>query len=311
MLKNKESSEAQNPPMFIEKEKVEKTMVYSDMLYREIALRTNSMAYYDRVITSGVRGGNSNLKNLLKHPYVYNADMDVTDRYIKYFNEEFESDLNYKLHKVYMDIEVDLMPNGFKDKGYIGFPDEDIAPCPINIISMFDEKSMNQYVFICRNSSNLEMIKFEKNLEAEINKTKSFILERNGILINDIIVKFYNSEEETIEGFFKKIHEINPDICGSWNQGFDVKTLQNRLRYLYDKKRELKEKGIRGYDQMLMTVCDDKYMYVKDKNGNEIYLSPKAYYKQNKGKPIVDRMDEFTVLDGIVWLDHLVEIKYC
>ena len=77
--------------------------------------------------------------------------MDVSDRYIKYFNEEFDSDLNYKLHKVYMDIEVDLMPNGFKDKGYIGFPDEDIAPCPVNIISLFDEKSMIEYAFILRN----------------------------------------------------------------------------------------------------------------------------------------------------------------
>ena len=53
ILKDKEGTDAQNPPMFIEKDKVEKVMVYSDMLYREIALRTDSMAYYDRVAMSG------------------------------------------------------------------------------------------------------------------------------------------------------------------------------------------------------------------------------------------------------------------
>ena len=110
VIKDKESKEAITPPMFIPSEKVEKVTTYSDMLYREIALRTGAMAYYDRVITSG-RSSVSNLKNLLKHNYIYDADMDVTDRYIKNFMDEFEPDINYKLHKVYMDIEVDLRPN--------------------------------------------------------------------------------------------------------------------------------------------------------------------------------------------------------
>ena len=40
ILKDKTSDEAINPPMFIQRDKVDKIMVYSDMLYREIALRT-------------------------------------------------------------------------------------------------------------------------------------------------------------------------------------------------------------------------------------------------------------------------------
>lgn len=100
--------------MFIQKEKVDKIMVYSDMMFREIALRTDSMSFYDRVITNyPVKRQASNLKNLLKHNYIYDADMDISDRYIKYFNEEYESDKNYKLHKVMYDIEVDLMSKGF------------------------------------------------------------------------------------------------------------------------------------------------------------------------------------------------------
>ena len=108
ILKDKNSPEAEAPPMFIEREKVDQVLCYSDMLYREIALQTDSMQYYDRCV---INGGNksSNLKNLLKHNYIYNADMDVADRAIKELNEEFETDESYKLHKAYFDIEVDLM----------------------------------------------------------------------------------------------------------------------------------------------------------------------------------------------------------
>lgn len=123
ILKDKNSPEAFAPPMFIEKEKVDKIMVYSDMLYREIALRTDSTSFYDRVITTYPQKRQaSNLKNLLKHNYIYDADMDIADRYIKYFGESHEADQNYKLRKVSFDIEVDLMPNGFDDNGYIRFP---------------------------------------------------------------------------------------------------------------------------------------------------------------------------------------------
>ena len=108
ILKDKNSEEAISPPMFIEKEKVEKFVTYSDLLFREIAMKTDSLSYWDRVALNWTEKS-SNMKNLLKHNYIYNADMDIADRYIKNFNEEFDQDPNYKLKKVYMDIEVDLM----------------------------------------------------------------------------------------------------------------------------------------------------------------------------------------------------------
>ena len=69
------------------------------------------MEYYDRCL-NGSRSAKSNLKNLLKHNYIYDSDMDVTDRYIKNFMEEFDPDVGYKLHKCYFDIETDL--NGIR-----------------------------------------------------------------------------------------------------------------------------------------------------------------------------------------------------
>lgn len=304
VLKDKESEEAISPPMFIERDKVEKHITYSDNLFREIALKTDSMAYYDRAI--GTRAARSNLKNLLKHNYIYDSDMDVTDRYVKNFMEEFEPDINYKLHKTYFDIETDLMPNGFKDKGYIGFPDEDIAPCPINIISFFDSKAMIEYSFILRNPLNKSLIEFEKNVEVYKQELKDWLREEDDVILNDLVVNFYNSEEETIEAFLNTLHKIDPDLLGAWNSGFDWKTIMNRLQHIYKNKKDLKDKGIRAYDQMLSVVCDQKYSLVKNKHGEDLYLTPKAYYKQNKDKSIVDRMDEFTVLDGIFHADQML-----
>lgn len=295
--------------MFIEREKVEKFITYSDNLYREIALKTDSMEYFDRCLGIG-RNSNSNLKNLLKHNLVYDADMDVSDRYIKNFMEEFEPDVNYKLHKTYMDIEVDLMPNGFKDKGYIGFPDETIAPVPVNIITLIDGKASVIYTFVYNNPENISQQQFITGYNKDPEKVKKEIIdkiyERNEIVINRVNVSFYNSEEETIEAFFKTIHQIDPDICASWNQCFDVTTLINRLTQLYSKKKELREMGIRGYDQMLNTVCDSKYQLVKNKHGEDIYISGRAKYNAHKDKAIVDRMDEFVVLDGIIWVDQML-----
>ena len=56
------------------------------------------------------------MKNLFKHNWLYDTDMDYADRYIASFHEEFEPDKKYKLHKCYFDIEVDLMENGWKKR---------------------------------------------------------------------------------------------------------------------------------------------------------------------------------------------------
>lgn len=293
--------------MFIEKDKVEKFTTYSDMLYRDIAMKTDTMNYWDRVDTTW-GSESSNMKNLFKHPWVYDADMDITDRYIKMFNEEFEPDKNYKLHKCFFDIEVDLMPEGFKKNkngqvGYIGFPDEEIAPCPVNIITLIDGKTLTGYIFAHRNKLNTELLDFESNMNTFLKEIKEDISINDDINLNSIEMKFYESEEETIEAFFKCIHRIDPDYCLAWNEGFDCKTLMKRLTILYNRKKDL---GIRGYDAMINTVCDSKYTIARNNSGEEIYLTPKAYYKQNKDKSIVDRMDEFTVLDGIIWVDQML-----
>jgi DNA polymerase elongation subunit (family B) len=310
IIKDKQSVESASPPMFIEANKVDKISTYSDLLFREIAVKTDSLYYFDRVITTWGMGS-SNMRNLFKHNWLYDTDMDFADRYIARFHEEFRPDETYRLHKCYFDIEVDIMPDGWKkdskgNVGFMGFPDEELAPVPVNIITLFDEKAMDVHTFIVRNSNNTSAVEFEKNAES----FKAYINEKlsseDDVELNSTNLYFYNSEEETIEAFFEKIHNIDPDFALAWNQGFDVQTLQNRLKKLYSKKADLKEKGIRSQDQMITTLSDTKYLIQKDKNGNSAYLQPKAYYIARKDKSFVDRTDTYDVMDGINWMDQML-----
>ena len=66
--------------------------------------------------------------------------------------------------------------------------------------------------------------------------------DEDDVKVSGIEVYFYNSEEEAIEDFFTKTHNIDPDFILAWNQSFDAMTLQNRLKKLYSRKSDpLKE----------------------------------------------------------------------
>jgi DNA polymerase elongation subunit (family B) len=311
VIKDKESAEAISPPMFIERDKVDKFSVFSDMVFKEIAAKTDSLYYYDRVLTTwGPRS--FNMKNLFKHNFVYDADMDIADRYIARFHDEYEPDVNYKIHKCYFDIEVDLMPDGFKKDskgniGFMGFPDEELAPVPVNIITLMDEKTMTVHTFVVRNNKSESIKKFEGDIELFKNYLSEKIRVEDNILLNNTHINFYNDELETIEAFFKKVHDIDPDFVLAWNLSFDMQTLQNRLIRLYMDLQPKGEKNRRNaYDKMVTTISDSKYAVQTDRNGKTLYLPPKAYYVAQKDKSFVDRTDYFDVMDGINWFDQML-----
>jgi DNA polymerase elongation subunit (family B) len=310
MIKDKESQEASAPPMFIEADKVEKTVINSDLLFREISMKTDSLYYYDRVLTTWGKN-DSNMKNLFKHNWLYDTDMDIADRYIARFHESYKPDEKYKLHKCYFDIEVDLMPNGFKKDsrghiGYIGFPDEEIAPCPVNIVTLYDEKARTVYSFVLKNSESESITKFE----SDIDSFKSYINEKlraeDAVVLNGTEITFHNAEEEMIEAFFKKVHDIDPDFMLAWNMVFDVNTLMNRLKKLYSKKQDIKDRNGNAYDEALTKMSDPKYMLQYDPTGKVAYLPPKAYYISRKNVSFTDRVDSFYVMDGINWMDQML-----
>jgi len=319
ILKDLSSPERYSPPMFIERDKVERKTAFSDMLYNDIAGQVDSLtnSYLMRTYLDSCIGNPSAARNILKHNLIYDADMDIADRYIQKFHEEYEPDKGYALHKCFMDIEVDLAEKGLKpdskgNVGYPGFPDEEIAPCPVNIITLIDAKNNDVHTFICRNKLNDSQKEFEANQAKYVEELRQETLDELQLSLGRINLYFFDTEAEMIIGYFKKLHELDPDILSAWNMSFDEITLLNRLKKVL-KNADLpagnvpaEYVNINGKNLVEYRVCDEKYMYVSDEAGNSYWLTPKAYYRADKGKSFVDRIDTYTILDGINHFDQML-----
>lgn len=313
LIKDKESAEASNPPMYIESKKVQEVRVYSDLLYRDVASKTNAISFYESVLSA--KGPKArDMRNLFKHPWVYGADMDLCDRYIAKFQSEYDPDPNYRIRKCYFDIEVDLLEDGLGTPGYSGFPDEELAPCPVNVVTLIDGYSRTVWTFVNDNAKNSSLQQLKGDIPAFQKEVAAKIKAEDGLDVS-VNVVVCPSELKAIESFFAKVHEIDPDYIMGWNYSFDVITLMNRLKKLY--RGEIKNNpGFEGRsyageddaeDEMLLTVCDEKYSHQKAADGvTDVWLRPQARYWKNDRKRIGTRLDEFTVLDGITWIDQML-----
>ncbi len=300
VVKDKNSPEATHPTGSMKLEKLVKHTVYTDHLFKEVAKEIGCTEYYDRCKSGNPYQFKQAARNMLRHPFLYGADLDICDEYTKQFHESFERDPSYKLHKAYFDIEVDLMYRGFKKDPYRGFPSEDIAPCPVSIITLIDEKYMRGYVFVCRNALNETLVKFEKDGEFP-KKILGIVEEFDKLKLTDVHVHFFDTELETISTFFDAVHDLDPDYMLAWNSGYDVVTMKNRLTKLLHN----------NMNAVLGIMCDDKYVNQIDNNGNAVQFKRRAYYRQNKERANGSeaKMDSYDVTDGIVWLDQLCVFK--
>jgi DNA polymerase elongation subunit (family B) len=293
IIKDKNSPEASHPPLYIEKDKVEKHTVYSDCLMRDIAKNTGALGFYDKVrFGSGVNS--FEMKNLFKSPLLYEADMDISDAYIGRFYETHKPDPAYKLHKCYFDIETDIY-------NYVGFPEPTVAPCSVACITLIDEKDMMSYTYILRNPLNQQLCDLEKETDEFERYMHGKIAECDGLDMTFQLL-WYDDELTMIKDFFKKVHGIDPDFCGGWNIEYDIQTMQNRLVRLYNKA---KDKELPAKKMMAYAMSDEKYMIQKNASGKTIDVDPRSYYSIGSGK-LGKRIDSYTVLDGINWIDQML-----
>lgn len=293
IIKDKNSPEASHPPLYIEADKVEKHTTYSDNLMRDIAKSTGALGFYDRVrFGSGVNS--FEMKNLFKSPLLYEADMDISDVYIGKFYETHSPNPAYKLHKCYFDIETDIY-------NYVGFPEPTVAPCPVACITLIDEKSMTSYTYILRNPLNQQLCDLEKETEDFEGYMHGKIAECDGLDMRFQLI-WYDDELSMIKDFFQKVHSIDPDFCSGWNIEYDIQTMQNRLVRLYNK---VKDKELPAKKMMAYAMSDEKYMIQRNANGKSIDIDPRSYYAIGSGK-IGKRIDSYTVLDGVNWIDQML-----
>ena len=204
------------------------TTRYEDIRY-SMAKISDQMDFYKTCIRNGRW---KDLRNLEKDVNIHLSDVPLADYKIR---EWIEKNRHQTVHipvaKAFYDIEVDIY-------GYDGFPDPELAPCPVSLISYLYEPTMTLHSFILRNPDNQSQADFLEALEAHKEDYVAMLLEEfnadNGGKVKykklrDIRFHVYDTEEELIRKFFALVKRDKPDFAGAWNASFDMKTLEQRL----------------------------------------------------------------------------------
>lgn len=307
LIKDRNSEHAKHPPIYIHEDELEKHTVYSDDLYYDISRNTGASGYYDTCLFNSSLP-RSAVSNVLKSPLLYSADTNLEDRYIEKFYQENELFEGYKLRKAYFDIEVDLMPHG-NPKEFMDFPDENVAPMPINIITLIDDnmrkKSPDIYSFVCRNKLNKSLIEFENKAEEFKVYLKNKIQSDDRVEIGNINIEFFDEESDVISTFFKKVHELNPDYAGAWNMQFDAKTMMNRQLQLFKRRKDIKAEGRNPFFEAFNTITDTSLIFQKSYLGKDIMINAAPVYMAKEKDQMGQRFDYFKNLDGTNWIDQM------
>lgn len=177
---------------------------------------------------NNIREGNYNKnKNLHKARRVFSSDLDIEDYVrIQYLLECEGMPENLHVTKGYLDIEVDYsnLPLG-------NFPDEDIAPSPINAITFINDENNSSYTLLLRNNKNPLIKELEDNLKDFIKEITHEFKEELGVELTYHIA-FFDDELELIRTVFDLINTLKPNFILGWNFSFDMLTIINRIKKL-------------------------------------------------------------------------------
>lgn len=188
------------------------------------------------------------LKNLLLYPYVYGADYNAVTWYRMQWLNKFNNDVPKKLHKGFMDIEVDSIDvPGFASP----------SNCPINAVTLIDDWEHNVYTFLLVDRpyvpKDMKYMSFEER-EAELNRMEMYdhmhkeqhkLMDSHEEFIKtlhdmfdesygemDYKIYFYSDEVKMLVHLFQLINSLKLDIIGIWNMSFDIPYIIDRLTAL-------------------------------------------------------------------------------
>ncbi len=162
------------------------------------------------------------LKKLHHVPYVTGTDFP----YENYFRIEWllhyaDNDLNTKVTKQYLDIEVDGIDS-------VGVPTD--GECPINAVTVVDDELNTSFTFLLRNPNNPQIEEFENDIDNFINECHAAFDESYGDLKYQIYM--YDDELELIRSVFRLINTLKRDFVLIWNLPYDMPYFIARLNVL-------------------------------------------------------------------------------
>lgn len=224
------------------------TVPYKDIIYRIAQdMGEQGQSKLSDILNSGQ--AYNRLKEMYFYPFVYGADYDVKAWYRMQWLHKLDTDKVVKLHKGYMDIEVD-------GKDVIGMPTPD--RCPVNAMTLIDEWNKVSYTFLC-----IEGREDDPQINHMINHIDEF-KEKCHEKFDEMYpgltyeIMFYKKEEMMLVHFFELVNTLKMDFIGVWNISFDMPYLLERLEYF----------GLNPADIICHPDFPDKICYFKKDNFN-------------------------------------------
>ena len=214
---------------------------------------------------------------------VFNSDGNIVDSYIRRFNERFP-DTNYRIDKGFFDIEVD-------GSDVYGFPDEEQAPAPVNIITYYDDSRQICYVYALKYDTDTYREAMHDNGQEIIDELNNFYNEEelNKLRMPEAKIKFiikeYDREIDLIKAFYDQVNENKNDFISGWNSVFDNLTLKNRI----------KKHGIDPKDIICPPEMKYKFVYFKKSFG----IDPADTYHTFDASSYSNWIDEETLYANI------------
>ena len=153
-------------------------------------------------------------------PYVLGSDFPYENHFrIQWLLDYADPNVNKKITKSYMDIEVDGID-------VAGVPKD--GESPINAVTMVDEESRSVYTFLLRNQRNPQIEQFEKDVYDFEKELHLAFDESYGEM--DYRFYMYDEELELIRDVFRLIHTLKRDFLLFWNGfGYDIPYFIKRI----------------------------------------------------------------------------------
>lgn len=223
-----------------------RTVRYNDIL-NEIA---NDMGPSGKAMLENAhKTGNMDLKRqLYLYPYVFGADYDCASWYRIQWLRTLNNDIPKKLHKGFLDIEVDGL-----EVPDMPSPED----CPINAITLIDDWNNDVYTFILTDREfqpkdtthmspeQIEKEKERKEMYNHMHEEQRFMRNTHNEFISELHdmfdesygnlnykLYFYSDEKKMLVHFFQLINKLKLDIIGIWNMSFDIPYIIKRIEVL-------------------------------------------------------------------------------
>lgn len=208
-------------------------------------------------------------KSIEKDRRVFDSDSNIVDHYIAKFNRTYTMPKGLNLTVGVYDIEVD-------GSEIEGFPDEESAMAPVNIITYYNSQDNICYSYqLAYDTDDYKKTMHDNAVDIIDALNKRYEGRNIKFVINE-----YHSELELITDFFKQVNEDKLDFMIGWNSVYDNLTLLNRLT-------------------KLSSTPPEEIMCPKEAKYKSVYFK-----KDERALDVADTFHIFDIVSYSTWIDE-------